>query len=208
LELLAAIRQRRSIRDYKPDPVPANALRQLVMTACLAPNAMNAQPWHFTIVTDAMVMDEISARAKAWSLQHVPELGGPGHFRDLMKDPQFQLFYHAPALIVISTPEADRWATEDCAVAAQTLMLAALDQELGSCWIGFAQGWLNSGEGHPLLGLPATNRIVAPIAVGYPRAPLPPVLRKSPVINWVGKLAASLPGKNEDADGHHTLNHP
>ncbi len=209
MELLAAIRQRRAIRDYTRDPVAASVLRQLVLAASWAPSAMNEQPWHFTILTEPALMDEISARSKLWMLDHVAEMIRPGHFRDLMNDPQFHIFYHAPALIVISAPKAGQWAAEDCALAAQNLMLAALEFSLGSCWIGFAEGWLNSDEGRNLLGLSDHNRVVAPIIVGHPRAVLPPVARKSPLMTWVGKLPVPFPDEGMDPqNAHNALSHP
>jgi len=57
---------------------------------------------------------------------------------------------------------------------------------LGSCWIGFAQGWLNSPEARELLNLSAQNLCVAPIIIGHPKAVLPAVERKAPVITWMG----------------------
>jgi len=165
-------------------------LRDLISAASWAPSAMNEQPWHFTVVTDADLLDEISRRSKEWMLKEVAAMPRPGHFRDLLADPLFHIFYHAPALIVISVPGDGQWSAEDCALAAQNMMLAAFEQKLGSCWIGFAQGWLNTEEGLNLLGLPRHSRVVAPIIVGYPKAASPPVPRKAPLINWIGKITA------------------
>ena len=54
-------------------------------------------------------------------------------------------------------------------MAAQNLMLAAYAAGLGSCWIGFAQGYLNTPEGKQLASLPQEWVPVAPIIVGVPR---------------------------------------
>jgi nitroreductase len=75
---------------------------------------------------------------------------------------------------------------EDCALAAENLMLAAYGEGLGTCWIGFAQGYLNTPEGKNALGLPATWVPVAPIIVGHPTTMPPPVARKEPEVRWVG----------------------
>ncbi|HSS12918.1 MAG TPA: hypothetical protein VLL04_03435, partial [Rhizomicrobium sp.] len=87
------------------------------------------------------------------------------------------------------------------------LMLAALDLELGSCWIGFAQGWLDSEDGHNLLGLSRQNRVVAPIIVGYPKTAPPPVPRKAPIISWIGKISAA-PEREPSRETHGVLRHP
>jgi len=65
-------------------------------------------------------------------------------------------------------------------------MLAAYAAGVGSCWIGFAQGFLNSPKGKTMADLPAACVPVAPIIIGHPKAAMPPVPRKSPEIRWVG----------------------
>ena len=208
MELRTAIRLRRAVRDYTEAPVSAAVLRDLISAASWAPSAMNEQPWHFTVVTDAALMDEISRRSKEWMLKEVAAMPRPGHFRDLLADPAFHIFYHAPALIVISVSADKQWAVEDCALAAQNMMLSALEQKLGSCWIGFAQGWLNTEDGLNLLGLPLRSRVVAPIIVGHPKVVPPPVARKAPLITWIGKIAAPPePTQLPDASNR-TLIHP
>jgi nitroreductase len=206
VNLLTAIRKRRAVRDYTQEPVSASALRELIAAASWAPSAMNDQPWHFTVVTDAALLDEVSTRSKKWMLEGVAAMPRAGHFQELLADPQFHIFYHAPALLVISASGAGQWSAEDCALAAQNLMLAALDKGLGTCWIGFAQGWLNTEEGHDLLGLPRTNRVVAPIIVGHPKAVPPDVSRKAPLITWIGTVAPS--SDDTDPATHRALSHP
>jgi len=57
---------------------------------------------------------------------------------------------------------------------------------LGTCWIGFAQGYLNTAEGKKLLGLADASVSIAPIIVGHPKGATPPVARRQPQIRWVG----------------------
>jgi nitroreductase len=191
MNLLEAIRGRRAVRDFTAEPVSQQAIRQMVMAASWAPSAMNDQPWRFTVVTDTEVLDDISTRAKAWALAHMPALRQPAHFQDLLTDTSFHMLHHAPVLVVISVPAGQEWATEDCALAAQNLMLAAVELGLGSCWIGFAQGWIASEEGRSLLGLSPDRIVVAPIAIGHPKAPAPPVPRKAVALSWIGNADVS-----------------
>jgi nitroreductase len=194
MNVLQAIRERRAVRDFKPEPVSAGMLYQLISAASWAPSAMNEQPWHFTVVTDKAVLDEISDRAKSWMLQNLATVPRPAHFRDILAEPDFHIFYHAPCLVVISTTSKGPWMSEDAALAAQNLMLMATDLGLGSCWIGFAQGWLNTHEGHQLLDLPEGALVVAPVIIGHARTTPPPVARKARLVSWIG------PGHTADRD--------
>ncbi|NPU85965.1 MAG: nitroreductase [Syntrophaceae bacterium] len=51
MNISEAIRKRKSIREFKPDPVPRDILREILETAGRAPSAMNTQPWKFLVVT-------------------------------------------------------------------------------------------------------------------------------------------------------------
>ena len=107
------------------------------------------------------------------------------HFQQILNDKNFDIFYHAPILVLISSVADIPWAVEDCALAAENLMLAARSARLGTCWIGFAQSWLATSEGKAALKLPDAYKPVAPIIVGHPKSPPPPVPRREPEIRWV-----------------------
>jgi len=87
---------------------------------------------------------------------------------------------------VISGTADGPWVVADCALAAENLMLAAHAAGLGTCWIGFAQGYPNMPEGKDALGLRQEWTPVAPIIVGHPTAVPPPVARREQEVRWVG----------------------
>jgi nitroreductase len=185
MELLEAIAGRRSVREYTDEPVDDAVLRALIDAAIKAPSAINQQPWAFVVVNDPTLLTRISDQAKAYLLK--ASLGAPAHpFREMLNDPKFHIFYHAPVLVVIAAAEPTDWAVEDCALAAENLMLAAYAKGLGTCWIGFAQHWLATADGKAALGVPPTYAPIAPIIVGHPRRQPPPVPRKAPEIHWLG----------------------
>jgi nitroreductase len=184
MELLQAINARRSVREYTDKPVSDAALRELIDAAIQAPSAINQQPWCFVVVKDPPLLAHISDQAKAHLLK--ASLGAPAHpFRDMLNDPQFHIFYHAPALVVIAAAQPTDWAVEDCALAAENLMLAAYGAGLGTCWIGFAQHWLGTADGKAALGLPLSYTPIAPVIVGHPLRKPAPVPRKTPSIRWL-----------------------
>jgi nitroreductase len=186
MDIHEAIAGRRAVRDYSAQPIDERTIRGLIDAAVQAPSAVNQQPWTFTVVRDQGVLDRVSHDAKAHMLATMPASRHSDHFRSLLGDPTFQIFYRAPVLIVISAIAQAPWIVEDCALAAENLMLAAYAAGLGSCWIGFAQSFLGTAEGKAALGLPAAWVPAAPIIVGRAKVAPPPVPRKPPEIRWVG----------------------
>ena len=186
MELMDAIRNRRAVREYTSEPVAPDTIRALIEAATLAPSAVNAQPWLFTVIRDGKVLDRISAAAKAHMLTLIGEGSGLHGMREHLTNPEFHIFYHAPVLILISASGSDGWAVEDATLAAENLMLAACDKGLGTCWIGFAQRWLETEDGRRTAGFSAEFRPVAPIIVGHPKGASPAVPRNAPTIHWIG----------------------
>lgn len=185
MQALEAIFNRRSIRQYTGEPIDEATIRRLIEAAVHAPNAVNEQPWAFTVVRDRSALDKISREAKAHMLATMPAIHAD-RFRARLSDPAFDIFYRAKGLVVISAKAEGPWIVEDCALAAENFMLAAFAEGLGTCCIGFAQSYLNTEAGKAAIGAPAAWVQVAPIIVGKPAvspAPVPPAPAE---IRWVG----------------------
>lgn len=186
MNLKDAIYSRRATREFTAEPVEEKTLRELIDAAIQAPSAVNQQPWSFCVVRDKALLGNLSREAKAHMVRSTPLGLLSHHFNQILNDPSFDIFYHAPVLIVICSVADIPWAVEDCALAAENLMLAARGAGLGTCWIGFAQGFLGTPEGKAALELPAAYKPVAPIIVGHPKSAPAPVPRKQPDIRWIG----------------------
>lgn len=186
MDLKDAIYSRRSVREFTAEPVTEATIRELIDAAIQAPSAVNQQPYAFCVVRDQNVLATISREAKAHMVRTTPIGLMSHHFSDVLNDQKFNIFYHAPVLILICTVADIPWAVEDCALAAENLMLAARGAGLGTVWIGFSQAWLGTAEGKALLKLPGAYKPVAPIIVGHPKAAPQPVPRKAPEIRWIG----------------------
>lgn len=184
MELNEAIHGRRSTRAFKERLVDRSILEQLIEAAIQAPSAVNEQPWEFTVIRNKSLLARISAAAKEYALQPAKGNAFSVALQKRLEDSDLDIFYHAPALIVISANSAS-WAVEDAALAAENLMLTAHAQGLGSCWIGFAQRWLQTESGRRMIELPRDFMPVAPIIVGYPAARQPLVPRKSARSRWL-----------------------
>jgi nitroreductase len=97
-----------------------------------------------------------------------------------MEQPDFNIFYDAGTLVVICARAPGSFVTADCWLAAENLMLAAVELGLATCPIGFAVAMLNRAEVKAELEIPPDVVAVAPIIVGRPRGETPPTSRKEP----------------------------
>lgn len=148
-ELHSFLQTRRSIRRFKPGPVPASVLRNILSTAVYAPSAHNRQPWRFAVVTDVSVKMRL---AEAMAADFERDLRGDGVAPEKI---QAQIrrskdrITAAPAAILLcldmsemdSYPDAKRqqaertMAVQSVAAAGLQLLLAAHAEGLGGVWV-------------------------------------------------------------------------
>lgn len=154
-EVLKAILDRRSIRSYTDQPVEQEKLDAVLQAAINSPSARNLQPWHFTVIQDKAMMDELEEGVAK-----------------IANDPSRKhIFYGAPMIILVSADSSSRWAKMDCGMATQNILLAAHSLGLGSCVIGFVMMYLGSPEAETTLkklNLPEGYEPLYAITLGYP----------------------------------------
>jgi nitroreductase len=192
LSALDVIYGRRSVRSYGAQPLEASTVRGLLDAAVQAPTAMLEQPGLFVVVQDRWLLRRISDCAKQLLTSDATagrpsgeEASHHGDFAASLADPAFNIFYDAPALVVICATRTDEFAQADCWLAAENLMLAAGALGLGTCCVGAAVPALNTAEVKAVLRIPADVHAVAPIVVGVPVGTVAPVSRREPeVISW------------------------
>jgi len=191
VDVFSAIKERRSIRSYKPDKIPKETMNKLLEAMRLAPSGGNRQPYRFIIVQDNDMKEKLAAACR-WF---------PGR-------PQGQAFIaEAPVVIVAcgsegsavvryyreegvsltigrNVPEEiDKSSTDfqscmdiDLAIALDHLTLVAAEEGLGTCWIAA----LDEREIKRLLAVPDDRRVLVVMPIGYtdswpeprPRKPL------------------------------------
>jgi nitroreductase len=160
MDAITCLKTRRSIRTFRPDPVPAALVEDLVDCARLAPTAFNRQSWTFVTVCDA------GARAT------IAETTGHAAF-----------IAEAPVCVAVFCGPTEFWVEDGCA-ATENLLIAAHAHGLGACWVGGYQTPYAAAIGD-LLGAPSDQRLLALVAVGYPAES--PVVEKRPladVLRW------------------------
>lgn len=182
MELMEAINNRRSVRNYTNIKVANNLIEDLLQAAVQAPSAMNAQPWAYAVIQDDVLLKEYSTRTKQYLLASLDKTPLFNKYKSMFQNPDFNIFYNAPSLIIILAKVTGFHTAEDCCLAAQNLMLAAHSLGLGTCWIGFARAFLNLSDVRKELDIPSDYEVVAPIIVGYPQLNPPAVSKKDPVI--------------------------
>jgi nitroreductase len=182
MQLEEAIQGRRAVRDYTDQPVDKAAVTTLIQAAIQAPSAVNQQPWAFVIVQDKAILKRYSDGAKILCAETMDRKSMPEELKAMLSDTSFNIFYKSGTLIVIYAKPLGEHPDWDCCLAAENLMLAAHDMELGTCPIGLAWPLLEQSDVKNELNVPFDYRPVMPIIVGYPRQPAPAVGRNAPEI--------------------------
>lgn len=181
-ELWELLRERRSVRRYRDEPVPRAILDQLLEAARWAPSAHNAQPWRFVILESPAARSRLAgAMGEAWQAR-LRRDGLPEDEIQALLDRSRARIIETPAALLVCTsvegmdrhPDADRrhaeWAmaTQSTALAVGQLLLGAHQLALGACWI-CAPLFCPEVVG-PALELPADWEAQALITLGYPAA--------------------------------------
>ncbi len=147
--LLETVVSRRSIRRYRPDPVPRDVIEALLTAAIWAPSAHNRQPWRFCVIESA---ERREALASAMGAQLRRDLAADEMPADLIEKDTARSYARmtgAPALVVLCLSMADMdhysderrslneyvMAAQSTAMAGQNLLLAAHEAGLGACWM-------------------------------------------------------------------------
>lgn len=113
-QLLQVIGERRSVRSYKPDPIPDEHIRLMLEAAMLAPSARNSRPWSFVVITNAEARETLAT-----------------------KHPYARFVRQAPvAFIVCGQPDKSAFWQQDCGAAIENLLLQARALGYGTCWCG------------------------------------------------------------------------
>jgi nitroreductase len=150
MSVLDTIRERRSVRVYKSDPIPRESLLRVLEAARLAPSGKNLQPWKFILVQDSELKRKLAKASNA---------------QDFIAD--------APlVLVACGFPEEcyrsmgrymKSWPV-DVTIALEHLILQAQEEGLGTCWIGSFE----EDEVKSLLDVPGHVKVLALTPLGYP----------------------------------------
>ena len=142
------LRTRRTVRLYQQKEIPYGQLEECVDAARFAPSARNIQPMEYVLVTDEKLRKEM------FSCMGMG--GGVSDFKG--KEPA------AYAVVLINKSLRGDWASHDCGLAVQNLVLAAWEKGIASCILAR----VNKERIRGLLKIPDTHEIELVVTMGYP----------------------------------------
>jgi nitroreductase len=154
MDLLEAIRTRRSVRRYKKDqPVEEEKLQKVLEACRAAPSAHNGQPWEFIVIREKETLKAISKEtAYGQFLDDVP-LG---------------------VAIVLDPKVSESFHMVDGGILTQNFALAAHALGLGTCWVGT----MNRDRAKEMLNIPKEKVLLTILPLGYPDGKFPQIPRK------------------------------
>jgi 5,6-dimethylbenzimidazole synthase len=180
MDLFAAIKGRRSCRNFLTDPIDEATLEKIIEAGTWAPSPMNAQPWDFIVITGPEMKEKVCAEAERCRLWALSTSG----WKWLDKY-RVEFLKSAPALVVVvGDPKktgVDQFLEDGsagyqyaCAAAAQNMMLAAQALGIGSLWYTL----FDRNNLTQILGIDPGKKPLSIICLGKPAGEVPPVGRK------------------------------
>lgn len=205
-ELQSLLRNKRSMRKLKRDPLPSEVIRDLIYYGEKAPSAKNFRERRYYVITNRNEIDTLEEQvvhsfkrligvlnpitlgmvslASKDAKEALVELkAGFINIQEQLAEGNKPVFRNAPCIICIAAPSKSSQGKDDCVAAQHYMMLYGEILGLGSCIIGYAQHSHKILEKH--LGVPKDFSIYAVSIFGYPKLSYPKeIIRTVPEIVW------------------------
>ncbi|QTL98622.1 nitroreductase [Iocasia frigidifontis] len=160
-------KERFSVRKYQDKAVEKVKLDYILEAARVSPSAVNFQPWHFIVIREDVMREKVAST----------------YHRDWINQ--------APVLIAVCGDHSQSWHRQDgkdfcdidVATAIVHMMLAAVEEGLGTCWVGNFE----ADRCHQLLELSSEEEVIALLPVGYPASEAGEKKRKEihEIVSWI-----------------------
>jgi nitroreductase len=183
MDVCEAIKKRRSIRRFKPDPIPDDKIRLLLESARLAPSGTNTQPWRFIVVKDDKTKKKLQEAAhnqrhvrrapviiaccadlsafKEFS-KRVDELINSGALPERTRD--VFIPYLEKGMDTVKKQDLITAAVANVSIAVEHMVLQAVELGLGTCWVR----WYDDNKVKEILNIPDFVEVIALLPVGVP----------------------------------------
>lgn len=178
-DVIKTILARKGTRTYSEVPVEREKLELLAKTAIAAPNAYNAQKWHFSVIRNKEVLDELSAKI----LKKLIEIG------ECKVGEVYDAFHGAPVIMVFVASKDNQFGKQDCSAACQNVAVAAKSLGLGSRYLDIPNHFFNAPEGEfdkQKIGIPDKYETICFLSIGYPEDPNEkPTEKRADVVTFI-----------------------
>ena len=165
MDFVDLVKKRRSIRKYKPDPVPEEKLQLIFEAARLAPSAGNKQPWRFVVIKDSGMRKKLAKAADEQTfIEEAPVVIAV--FGDPTDSPGG---YQQDPMVAYK---------QDPMIAVEHMCLEAVELGLGTCWIGPASPKYDVAKIKEMLNMPERMYMICLLPIGFPAESPPPRWRK------------------------------
>jgi len=144
--------KRRTIRSFEQKPIAPDLLKKITNAGRLAPSGANLQPLEFLVITEQSLLGKVFATLK-WAAYIAPAGDPPSDKRPT-----------AYIIVLINTEIKKEKGEVDAAAAIENMILTALEEDVGTCWLGS----INRQEIRGLFSIPDNYRIDSVVAFGYP----------------------------------------
>ncbi|MEI7474854.1 MAG: nitroreductase family protein [bacterium] len=164
-DTIKTILSRRSVRSYLPQQLKESDLDLIIKAGLNAPSARNEQSWHFTVIQSRKVISNLLEASREAMLN-----SGDENLKKYAEDENFNIFYDAPTVIVVSGDKSAIAAPLDCAAATENMLIAAESLNIGTCWIGLVSPLFKSERAEEfkrLFEIPENNELYYAVTIGY-----------------------------------------
>ena len=176
-QTIQTILSRRSVRKYRPNPLPRDLMAQVLACGQKAPSGGNKQYCHFIAVTRTDALDALKETVRLGMRQVPVDETSYSSLRSIVAGAQrddYDFVYGAPALVLVCNKLSHEPvnAMADSAAANQNLLLAAVALGLGGCWINHFKWLREDTRTRALLqqlGIKPDEAVFAAAALGYPQ---------------------------------------
>ena len=178
-DIFEVIKNRRSVRAYKDEQIDDEAIEKILEAAIMAPTARGEAPWHFTVVQNKEVLQDINDSVRSILSNSGDEL------LEAIAESGVNVMHNAPTVVFVSAKSDATNMQADCSAAIQNMLLAAEGLDIGSCWLGLVAIYFSVEENLKKLHIPEGYTPLYGVALGYKVEPNEPNPRDDVLVNWL-----------------------
>lgn len=179
-DIFEVINNRRSIREYKKEQIKDTEIEKILNAAIMAPTARGEAPWHFTVIQNKELLEEIN------SVCHEIMKHSGDEFLEAIAKSGKNIMHYAPTVVIVSAKSTAANMQADCSAAIENMLLAAEGLNIGSCWLGLITAYFKDENNIKHLHIPEDYTPLYGVSLGYKlNDSIKNPERETNVVNWI-----------------------